>query len=400
MDAQSPGKYTSYFLGMIECFMKYAQDNKVKIEDIKECLNCEDFYPFSERLLAFINEKTGTSMKPDEAYRYLYREISKLNPVKPERRRNTVKGWFNTQNDPSGGTALQYGDSDRESIYIISFALDLTVEETTKLFNKVYLDNAFNLRNPREFIYLYCIHSRKSYAEAKQLVIAATTSEAAENDNTVLTTNIGEYALSAGDDADIVDFILQHPGNFSHDHRTAMRALERLKGELQGNDEKPGLAQQEYEQFQESKTAYGNSKKSLDFVLKMLNGGERSIEGATFPTIKNVFVRKEITTNFPNSETFANPNPSSYILRKELILLYFYWYWVKVRLYRGGGSFDGFIAETNSMLSDCGFQPLYAGNPYDCLFMFCASCHSDEGDNPLVVYRDLLCCTEDEEDNW
>lgn len=390
MDAQSPGKYTSYFLDMIRVFMEDAQNSEVDIEWIKECLDSDDFRPFSERLLAFINEKTGTSMEPDEVARYLIRKINSRGMPKS---RNAVKGWFNA-------SAPQYGDTDRESIYIISFALDLTVEETTKLFNKVHLDNAFNLRNSREFIYLYCIHSGKNYAEAQQLVAATTALEDAENDHTVLTTNIGEFALFASDDADIVDFVLQHPGNFSHDHRTAMKALERLKGELQGNDEKPGLAQMEYEQFQESKTAYGNSKKSLDFVLKMLNGGERSIEGATFPTIKNVFVRKEITTNFPNSETFANPNPSSYILRKELILLYFYWYWVKVRLYRSGGSFDGFVAETNSMLSDCGFQPLYAGNPYDCLFMFCASCHSDEGDNPLVVYRDLLCYAEDDEDDW
>lgn len=388
MDAQSPGKYTSYFLDMIKAFIEDAQNSEVDIEWIKESLDSDDFRPFSERLLAFINEKTGTSMEPDEAARFLFRKINSRGMPKS---RNAVKGWFNA-------SAPQYGDTDRESIYIISFALDLTVEETAKLFNKVHLDNAFNLRNPREFIYLYCIHSGKSYAEAQQLVAAATTSEDAENDHTVLTTNIGEFALSADDNADIIDFVFQHPGNFSHDHRTAMKTLERLKGELQGSDEKPGLAQQEYEQFQDNKTAYGNSKKSLDFVLKMLNGGERSIEGATFPTIKNVFVRKEITTNFPNSETFANPNPSSYILRKELILLYFYWYWVKVRLYRGGGSFDGFIAETNSMLSDCGFQPLYVGNPYDCLFMYCAACHSDEGDNPLVVYRDLLCCTDDEGD--
>ena len=389
MDAQLPGKYTSYFLDMFKVFMKDARNSEVDIEWIKESLDSDDFRPFSERLRMFINEKNGMSMEPAEAYRYLFRKINAKGLPKT---RNAVKGWFNA-------SAPQYGDTDRESIYIISFALDLNVQETTMLFNKVHLDNAFNLRNPREFIYLYSIQSGKSYEEAQRIIAAATTSEDSENDHTVLTTNIGEFAMSASDDADIVAFVLQHPGNFSHDHRRAMKTLERLKGELQGSDEKPGLAQQEYEQFQESRTAYGNSKKSLDFVLKMLNGGERSIEGASFPAIKNVFVRKEITASFPNSETFANPNPSSYILRKELILLYFYWYWVKVRICRGGGSFDGFIAETNSMLSDCGFQPLYAGNPYDCLFMYCASCHSDCY-NPLNVYRDLLDCAEDNEEKW
>ena len=389
MDVQSPGKYTSYFLDMIKVFAEDAKNSEVDIEWIKECLDSDDFRPFSERLLVFINEKDGTSMESDEAARHLFRKItSKGLP----RSRNTVKGWFNSR-------APQYGDTDRESIYIISFALDLNVQETTKLFNKVYLDNAFNLRNPREFVYLYCIQAGKSYAEAQQLIAATKTSEEVGNDNTVLTTNIGEFALSSGDDADIVDYVIHHPGNFSHDHRRALNTLEWLKKELQGSEEEPGLAQREYERFQEYKSAFGNSKKSLDFVLKMLNGGERSIREGSFPTIKNVFVKREIFANFPNSETFANPNPSSYTLRKELILLYFYWYWVKVRLYRGGGSFDGFVAETNSMLSDCGFQPLYAGNPYDCLFMFCSSCQSED-ENPLTVYRVLLCYEKDDEDSW
>lgn len=79
----------------------------------------------------------------------------------------------------------------------------------------------------------------------------------------------------------------------------------------------------------------------------------------------------------------------SYILRAEVILLYFYCHWLKVRL-NGGGSFDGFVAETNSMLSDCGFQSLYAGNLYDCVFMLCASCSSAEGDNSWL-YTEIYC---------
>ena len=148
MDAQLPGKYTSYFLDMIKIFIEDAQNNEVDIGWIKECLDSDDFRPFAERLLVFINEQIGMSMGSDEAYRYLFRRISSKGLP---RSRNAVKGWFNA-------SAPQYGDTDRESLYIISYALDSTVEETITLFNKVHLDNAFNLRNPREFIYLYCIH--------------------------------------------------------------------------------------------------------------------------------------------------------------------------------------------------------------------------------------------------
>ncbi len=402
MDIQPAGTYTSYFLLLVNSFIKDAKKGCIDIEEVKEFLDSDDFRPFSERLLVFINRQTGLTMTAVEAYKNLYNAF-KENGISISR--NTVKSWLNTNNELDGGGAPQYGDDDRDRVYKIAFALGLDVQETTELFNKVFLDNAFNLRNPREFVYLYCINSGKSYMIAQQLIEAADVSGSEFHDQTVITSRIGEYAISSNDDQDIVEFIIQHPDNFSRGRRTAKNELDWLRSELQGDEGTPGLAQKEYDEFEkwqyeDPHSPYGgNNKHSLDFVLKMLNGGGAGIKEAVLPTIKNVFLRKEITTNFPDSESFANPKPSSYILRKELILLYFYWYWVKVRLYQQGGSFHGFIAETNSMLADCGFQPLYAGNPYDCLFMFCAACYSGNAENnPLVVYRELLCCAIEEEE--
>ena len=42
------------------------------------------------------------------------------------------------------------------------------------------------------------------------------------------------------------------------------------------------------------------------------------------------------------------------------------------------------------VLLECGFSPLYAGNPYDCLFLYCSACYSEGNINPLDVYRELL----------
>ena len=67
--------------------------------------------------------------------------------------------------------------------------------------------------------------------------------------------------------------------------------------------------------------------------------------------------------------------PSSCALRKDVILLYFYDYWVSDFLDgRNAGDYDGFTTGINDVLFDCGFSPLYVGNPYDWLFLYCSAC--------------------------
>ena len=56
-----------------------------------------------------------------------------------------------------------------------------------------------------------------------------------------------------------------------------------------------------------------------------------------------------------------------------------------------------FWLETNDMLLECGFGPLYGRNPYDWLFLHCASCCHDadseaDGDllQPLDEFKDIM----------
>ena len=53
------------------------------------------------------------------------------------------------------------------------------------------------------------------------------------------------------------------------------------------------------------------------------------------------------------------------------------------------GSYDGFKDELNDVLFGCGFSPLYAGNPYDWLFLYCSACNTDDY-TPLDRFRGVL----------
>lgn len=47
--------------------------------------------------------------------------------------------------------------------------------------------------------------------------------------------------------------------------------------------------------------------------------------------------------------------------------------------------YDAFIEEMNTTLYNCGYEYLYAGNPYDWLFM-CAA----QTEKPLKYFRDCI----------
>ncbi|MCR5088482.1 MAG: hypothetical protein K6C08_03080, partial [Oscillospiraceae bacterium] len=77
--------------------------------------------------------------------------------------------------------------------------------------------------------------------------------------------------------------------------------------------------------------------------------------------------------------------------------LYFYWYWVKdiLKEYPEGDD-ENFVTELNNILYTCGYGPLYYGNPYDWLFLYCSAC-KDNGTSPLDVFRGILANDEEDE---
>jgi len=55
-------------------------------------------------------------------------------------------------------------------MYLICFALQLSLDKTKDFFKRVYFDRPFNLRDKKEFVYYCCIKDGKSYAEARHII--------------------------------------------------------------------------------------------------------------------------------------------------------------------------------------------------------------------------------------
>lgn len=109
-----------------------------------------------------------------------------------------------------------------------------------------------------------------------------------------------------------------------------------------------------------------------------------------------------VRNNFPSKKTMSDllsedkiSTTKSYdSIRKLIILLDFYRFWVNVKLNSENEFYKDldndklteiYIEEANSCLYDCGYEDLYAGNPYDWIFL-CAA-HADD---PLEFFRSCL----------
>lgn len=378
-------EYSQYLEDQIWSF--YGDDSDLDCDELLDYLNSGEFIrPFSDRLLHFYNEHCSSSFSGEEAAKDLLKKAAEAN-IKINR--NTVLGWFSGKSEP------KKGENDRDRLYSVAFAMGLNEEETSRLFHKVFFDKAFNKRNVREFVFLNCLHFGKSYSDAQRILSEVKFSEDNRNDSTVLSKLIGDYVTEEAEDEAILSYIFEHPHNFALNDTYAKKCIEELLLEITGDDEKTGIAYEEYCRFISYEGSMdGKSKGSIDFMLYVITGIDFVKDKSRFKEMAQKLPR-EIVNQFPDKRSFSDKTASAYVLRKELILLYFYSYWTKNLLsYDKQGDYDAFRDELNTILFDCGYSELYVGNPYDWLFLYCSATGESEQGSPVDVLRDILASIE------
>ena len=168
MSGSAAGEYTQELEKLLWILENSDYEQDYDSIEILEKLNDPEFLrPFAERLLAFYNDILKGSLTVDEARSDLQRRVKEKDI---DLKRGVITNWF------TGNTEPKHGDDDRRRMYAIAFALELDVEQTRRLFHKVLLDRAFNVRNIYEFIYLYCISNRKPLSVAESLINQLNTS--------------------------------------------------------------------------------------------------------------------------------------------------------------------------------------------------------------------------------
>lgn len=300
----------------------------------------------------------------------------------------TLYNWFQK------GMRPDRADQRREAMFALAFALELTVEETTDLFHKVYLDRAFNKRSYKELIYYHCLRRGSSYAHARKLISLVSFNEEI-NDATVRTELISDQTASFSDDIDLLVYIHNRPHNFSLNNVAAIAEYEKQWDKARLTvDRELGFAKRGSAKTERVRGNW-DSKRLADLAEKDINSAAFDFEIITGQSItgtkgtkplsfKNKYLPKEIAVNFPASPSLGK-NPSHEQLRKMIILLFSYEFWFNVQATDETDYFFDYTYALDQKLEDIGYPPLYPGNPFDWLFLTCSNM-----ERPLDTFRSIL----------
>lgn len=350
-------------------------------------LNSPSFRTFGEGLEVIIRSKmpTDCALTPKE---FLEKKCKESGVTVASA--STLRNWFN------GSPRPKKSEKSREDMFALAFALELTVEETQKLFHDVYLDRAYNKRNHRELIYYHCLKYGRSYGYAQTLINMVRFSSDVQ-DTTIYTAAISQQVNDLLDDSQLINYINSHPHNFHIDNISAHAVYEKQWEKARLTiDREFGFAKRESTATDrvrgnwDSKRLGDLAEKDINsaaFDFEIITGQSISIRGTTGTkplSFKNVMLPKEIKTNFPSSPNLGE-NPSSEQLRKMIILLFSYSFWYNVQTQQTEDFFDDYVDQLDDLLTGIGYPPMYHGNPYDWLFLVCSNMA-----RPLDAFRDIL----------
>ena len=335
-------------------------------------LNGDNFRTFGESLEALIRKKhpDGNNINA-QAYLKAAAEEKGFTIASI----NTFTNWFKHSNRPKKSR------ESREAMFRIAFALGLNTDETAELFHKVYLDRAFDHRQYREVIYYYCIARGYSYQHAEQIIRAIHFDSNAAHDATLKTMLIKESSSGLQTDIDLIQFISTHPHNFNY----GTNSLSGQEIVEHWREEAIAAANLEIKLTSRDDEYKNRSRTSVNFLYSVITNQPSNNEHGTKTTFKNSLLPKEIKQCFPQPSVFASKEPTYEEIRKMIILLFSYFYWCRIQYSHEDADFDGYVDDLNEQLYDADMSPLYAGNPFDWLFMRCAI-----EDNPLDWFRDIL----------
>ena len=345
-------------------------------------LNSEDvFRTFGDGFLFFL-QKRNPDLAAEIAIKYI-EELCVNSGVSASdiASTNTLKSWF------KGGPRPKKGEDSRKSMFALAFALELNPAETAELFHKVYLDRAFDYRNANEIIYYFCLNNKKTWSDAVRLIETANGFNSERTDHTVYTSQIKSDIDSFADENELLLYLKNHAHNLEKSNVSAKKNLAEL------TEAAKKIAKEESEQPEYAETFRGSNRDSLNFTYEVITSLSVSGDTGTKTLFKNARLPKEIKNRFPEATTLSKKEPTYEELRKLIILLFSYTYWYKVQWTDVDADIDDYIAQVNVYLTDSGFSPIYYGNPFDWMFLYCAL-----NERPLDVFRGLLAEVLEEEE--
>ena len=326
---------------------------------------------------------------PKEKAAYLKDKFSAAG-IDPAKARNTLK-WLT---EPKG--------FERETGFRISFALNLTTAETDDFFRTVMLDRSFDCHTIKEAIYYYCIFHRKNYQTAEELIAAVPQPKKGPVPDAVdvlYTRNIISFLQICPNEKMLLNYFKENISQFCYNQVRAKEYIRLLWNKISAAD---GLAAQE-QKFLSGPDRLSppvTSDSTWNIYLQILGLEQADVRYIdTDRTIKPIlenrtFMHQFASENFPNRQNIEKilrgSSTQNDLIRKTLILFIFYQFWINIALskksqksYEAGiHDRERCIAELDQYLLDAGFPEMYAGNPFDWIFIWAAGRES-----PMQAFR-------------
>lgn len=354
-------------------------------DDIQLVLNMlkSDFRTFGDALISIMQNKLGTSV--DNPIDCIQKCCNERNvPLSAIASSGTLRNWF------AGKPRPKKSDENRNKMFALAFALDLSIDETKDLFHKAYLDRAFNHRNYRELVYYFCIQHGLPFSTAEAIISQINLSSQSTNDTTIFTRQIISDSDKLAKADDLIAYIHSHSHNFSVQYQTANVITMKLKAKalqyaqeyvkhlrtlaVSSSRQIKEDAQRELREYFHSVDITSDSFLYATITGQRINGDSRKTGTSTLP-IASTELPKEIKNNFPQVKSLASGLDSFEELRKVVILLFSYVFWYETRKNDIDleDKYDQYTSQLDSLLVDANLSPLYYGNPYDWLFMYCSA---------------------------
>lgn len=325
---------------------------------------------------------------------------------------------------------------DRETAYKICFALNLSVEETNDFFRRVMLERGIDCHAVNEVVYYFCIRNGLTYIQAREIIEGLSDIKKRKEmpeDNILYTETIINYVDSIAKKEELICYIENNRESFEYKNAAAIRYIKNFWGTIKGPE---GVALKEgilvdkmvnpfhpdrskngdgdtrekdiierdikrEKELMEDDYVVSKEKSSkwiiycqiigLDNIQEKCHAYNRTID----PIIKeNVLLPLTADICFPSRQiidgiTRGKSDGDYEMYRKTLILLAFYTYWAKKVITKNDVYYrakhydrDKCRDYIDMYLKDAGYPELYAGNPYDWIFLW-----SMNDEHPLEAFR-------------
>lgn len=386
------------------------------------------FRGFDEALTAFIADQgfVGDLSDTKEKAEFLRNKFKEANVNPP----HSFKELF-----------LPTAKIKRPTAYKICFALGLDVSKTNDFFRCVQFERSFDCHTISEAVYYFCMRNGLSYTEAQELIDRIPMPKKAKAipaHEILYTGTIIEYINSIDDKEKLIQYIKDNINDFQYNNATAIKYIQELWDDISKADgfaaNEGAIIDRTYNRFEDKHKKHITDTHSKEVVEEEVHYQEQEVkpfdyvvagsDASTWIIFSQIlglrnYQENEYSSKYDRSITSVLSEnkllplkadycfPSRQIIdklmrgelvgddetiRKMLIFLVFYTYWAKLIVSKNDAFYSAKVSDTercldtiNARLLDAGYPELYAGNPYDWLFMW-----SLNDDHPLEAFRTYM----------